>query len=103
LEFGPNAVVEEKVHPVEPFLRHFWAPSMLEATTGLQILLGEWLSASMIAALLLDHSRDHRVSCRRSGGRDGSLVAAGADDRSIDTSQLDEIPVSGLQARLQSP
>ena len=54
-EFGPNAVVEEKLHPVTRFLRHFWAPVpwMLEATIGLQILLSEWLTASMIAALLL--------------------------------------------------
>ena len=54
-EFGPNAVVEEKIHPFARFLRHFWAPVpwMLEATIGLQIILGEWLTASMIAALLL--------------------------------------------------
>ncbi|MGD1037289.1 MAG: HAD-IC family P-type ATPase [Roseiarcus sp.] len=54
-EFGPNAVVEEQVHPLRRFARHFWAPVpwMLEAVIGLQILLGEWLTASMIAALLL--------------------------------------------------
>ena len=54
-EFGPNAVVEEQVHPLRRFARHFWAPVpwMLEATIGLQIILGEWLTASMIAALLL--------------------------------------------------
>ncbi|MDR3460916.1 MAG: HAD-IC family P-type ATPase [Beijerinckiaceae bacterium] len=54
-EFGPNAVVEEAVHPLARFVRHFWAPVpwMLEATIGLQIFLGEWLTASMIATLLL--------------------------------------------------
>jgi H+-transporting ATPase len=54
-EFGPNAVVEEPIHPLGRFARHFWAPVpwMLEATIGLQIILGEWLTASMIAALLL--------------------------------------------------
>jgi H+-transporting ATPase len=54
-EFGPNSVVEEKTHPFARFLRHFWAPVpwMLEATIGLQVILGEWLTASMIAALLL--------------------------------------------------
>lgn len=54
-EFGPNAVVEEAIHPLVRFARHFWAPVpwMLEATIGLQIILGAWLTASMIAALLL--------------------------------------------------
>ena len=54
-EFGPNAVVEEPVHPLERFARHFWAPVpwMLEATIALQIVIGQWLTASMIAALLL--------------------------------------------------
>jgi H+-transporting ATPase len=54
-EFGPNAVVEEPIHPLGRFARHFWAPVpwMLEATIGLQIILGEWLTASVIAALLL--------------------------------------------------
>jgi H+-transporting ATPase len=54
-EFGPNAVVEEPIHPLGRFARHFWAPVpwMLEATIGLQIILGEWLTASMVAAVLL--------------------------------------------------
>jgi H+-transporting ATPase len=54
-EVGPNAVVEEAVHPLARFARHFWAPVpwMLEATIGLQIILGQWLTASMIAAVLL--------------------------------------------------
>jgi len=54
-EFGPNAVVEEPIHPIRRFARHFWAPVpwMLEATIGLQIILGAWLTASIIAALLL--------------------------------------------------
>ena len=43
------------IHPLGRFARHFWAPVpwMLEATIGLQIILGEWLTASIIAALLL--------------------------------------------------
>jgi H+-transporting ATPase len=54
-EFGPNAVFEEAIHPLRSFARHFWAPVpwMLEATIGLQIIVGAWLTASMIAALLL--------------------------------------------------
>jgi Cation transporter/ATPase, N-terminus len=38
-EFGPNAVVEERVHPLVQAARHFWAPVpwMLETTIALQI------------------------------------------------------------------
>ena len=50
-EFGPNAVVEKPIHPLARFARHFWAPVpwMLEATIGLQIILGEWLTASIMS------------------------------------------------------
>ncbi|HME86153.1 MAG TPA: HAD-IC family P-type ATPase [Roseiarcus sp.] len=53
-KFGPNAVVEEEVHPLRRLARQFWAPVpwMLEATIVLQVALGQWLTASMIAALL---------------------------------------------------
>jgi H+-transporting ATPase len=54
-EFGPNAVVEEPIHPLRRLALHFWAPApwMLEAVIALQLFLGEWLTASVIAALLL--------------------------------------------------
>ena len=54
-EFGPNAVAEEKVHPLKRLARHFWAPVpwMLEATIVLQIAISQWLTASIVAALLL--------------------------------------------------
>jgi H+-transporting ATPase len=54
-EFGPNAVVEERVHPLVQVARHFWAPVpwMLEAAIALQIAIGERLEAAMIAALLI--------------------------------------------------
>jgi len=54
-KFGPNAVVEEQVHPLMRLARHFWAPVpwMLEATIVLQIILGQRLTASFIAALLV--------------------------------------------------
>jgi H+-transporting ATPase len=54
-QFGPNAVVEEHVNPVQRVLRHFWAPVpwMLEATIVLQIAIGQRLTAILIAALLL--------------------------------------------------
>jgi hypothetical protein len=43
VEFGPNAVVEERVHPLKQVARHFWAPVpwMLEATIALY-----WLRVS---------------------------------------------------------
>ena len=55
LEYGPNAVVEERVHPVAQVVRHFWAPVpwMLEAAITLQIAIGERLEALMIATLLI--------------------------------------------------
>jgi magnesium-transporting ATPase (P-type) len=54
-EFGPNAVLEEPIHPLGRVARHFWfpVPWMLEARIGLQIILDEWLTASIVAALLL--------------------------------------------------
>ena len=55
LEYGPNAVVEERVHPVAQVVLHFWAPVpwMLEATIAMQIAIGERLVALMIATLLI--------------------------------------------------
>ena len=55
VEFGPNAVVEERAHPLKQVARHFWAPVpwMLEATITLQIVIGERLEALMIATLLI--------------------------------------------------
>ena len=55
LEIGPNAVVEERLHPLQSVVRHFWAPVpwMLEATIALQLVIGERLEALMIATLLL--------------------------------------------------
>jgi H+-transporting ATPase len=53
--FGPNAVVEDHVHPIRQVARHFWSPVpwMLEATIALQLAIGEHLEALMIATLLL--------------------------------------------------
>lgn len=51
---GPNAVEEEKAHPVKAFLRRFWAPIpwLLEATIIIQLLLGEKVEAAVIGGLL---------------------------------------------------
>ncbi len=54
-EFGPNAVVEEHIHPLQRVMRHFWAPVpwMLEATIVLQIAIGQRVTALLIALLLI--------------------------------------------------
>ncbi|HEV2210149.1 MAG TPA: plasma-membrane proton-efflux P-type ATPase [Verrucomicrobiae bacterium] len=54
-EFGPNAVIEEKAHPLVNFVKRFWAPIpwLLEATIILQLFLGEHLEAAVIGGLLL--------------------------------------------------
>ena len=54
-EFGPNAVAEQKVHPLRRVARHFWAPVpwMLETTIVLQVAIGQWLTASIVAGLLV--------------------------------------------------
>ena len=54
-QFGPNAVSEEHVGPAQRILWHFWAPVpwMLEATIALQLAIGEWVEALLIAVLLV--------------------------------------------------
>ncbi|HEV2334746.1 MAG TPA: HAD-IC family P-type ATPase [Stellaceae bacterium] len=54
-QFGPNAGVDERVHPALQVLRHFWAPVpwMLEIAIALQIAIGERVEALMIATLLI--------------------------------------------------
>jgi len=53
--YGPNTVTEERPHPLRALLRKFWAPVpwMLEATIGLQIVLGKLDEAAIIAVLLV--------------------------------------------------
>ena len=55
LESGPNAVVEKKSHPVLALLSKFWAPVpwMLEATIVLELALGKFVEAIVIAVLLV--------------------------------------------------
>jgi H+-transporting ATPase len=54
-QFGPNAVVEERVGAVRRVLRHFWAPvpGMLEVTIALQLAIGERVEALMVTTLLI--------------------------------------------------
>jgi H+-transporting ATPase len=52
---GPNAVPDTTVNPLSSGLAKFWSPVpwMLEAAIILQIFLGEYVEASIIAVLLL--------------------------------------------------
>ncbi len=54
-QFGPNAVVEEKAHPLKEFIKRFWAliPWLLEATIIIQLFLGESVEAAVIGGLLI--------------------------------------------------
>jgi H+-transporting ATPase len=54
-QFGPNAVADERASPLKRIARHFWAPVpwMLEATIVLQLVIGQRLTALLIAALLI--------------------------------------------------
>lgn len=97
-EYGPNVVAEEQVHPLKRLARHFWAPVpwMLEATIALQIVIGQRLTALLIAMLLVlnvilgafQESRadaalallKQRLALRSRVRRDGVWVEAAAED-----------------------
>jgi H+-transporting ATPase len=54
-KFGPNAMPDIGVHPLAMAVEKFWAPVpwMLEAAIVLELLLGKWLEAAIIALLLV--------------------------------------------------
>lgn len=54
-QFGPNAVVEERAHPLRAFIKRFWAPIpwLLEATIIIQFFLHEEVEAVVIGGLLV--------------------------------------------------
>jgi H+-transporting ATPase len=53
-EFGPNAVPDTSLHPLRRALTKFWAPIpwMLEAAVVLEVVLGKYVEAGIIAVLL---------------------------------------------------
>src|SRR5271163_4654955 len=55
LQFGPNAMPDTGVHPLRMALEKFWAPVpwMLEAAVVLQVVLGDYAEAAIIAGLLV--------------------------------------------------
>jgi len=54
-ECGPNAMPDTSVHPLRMALEKFWAPVpwMLEAAIVLQVVLGKYVEAAIIAGLLV--------------------------------------------------
>ena len=53
--FGPNAMPDTSMHPLRMALEKFWAPVpwMLEAAIVLELALGKYVEAAIIAALLV--------------------------------------------------
>src|SRR6202166_5310483 len=53
-KFGPNAVPDTAMHPLRRALTKFWAPVpwMLEAAILLEVVLGKYVEAAIIAGLL---------------------------------------------------
>src|SRR5579862_7355393 len=53
-KFGPNAVPDTAMHPLRRALTKFWAPVpwMLEAAVVLEVVLGKYVEAGIIAVLL---------------------------------------------------
>ncbi len=54
-KFGPNAMPDTSLHPLRIALEKFWAPVpwMLEAAIVLQLVLGKYVEAAIIAGLLV--------------------------------------------------
>ena len=54
-KFGPNSLPDTALHPLRRALAKFWAPVpwMLEAAVVLESILGKYVEATIIAALLL--------------------------------------------------
>jgi magnesium-transporting ATPase (P-type) len=52
-KFGPNAMPDTSIHPLRMALEKFWAPVpwMLEAAIVLELVLGKYVEAAIIAAL----------------------------------------------------
>ena len=55
VQFGRNALPDTSSHPARLVIKKLWAPIpwMLEAAIGLQLVLGEYVGATIILVLLL--------------------------------------------------
>src|SRR6202034_1892855 len=54
-KFGANAMPDTSMHPLRMALEKFWAPVpwMLEAAVILELVLGKYVEAAIIAVLLI--------------------------------------------------
>jgi H+-transporting ATPase len=54
-KFGTNAMPDTSMHPLRMAIEKFWAPVpwMLEAAIILELVLGKYIEAAIIAALLI--------------------------------------------------
>jgi H+-transporting ATPase len=54
-KFGPNAMPDTSLHPLRMALEKFWAPVpwMLEAAIVLEVALGKYVEAAIVAGLLV--------------------------------------------------
>ena len=54
-KFGPNAMPDTSLHPLRMTIEKFWAPVpwMLEAAIVLELALGKYVEAAIVAALLV--------------------------------------------------
>jgi H+-transporting ATPase len=57
-KFGPNAMPDTSLHPLRMALEKFWAPVpwMLEAAIVLEVALGKYVEAAIIAGLLVSNA-----------------------------------------------
>ena len=76
-ESGPNAVPEEKRHPLRALALKFWAPVpwMLEVTVVLELALGKFPEAAVIGVLLVFNASLSLLQETRARGAAGSAPA----------------------------
>ncbi len=69
-QYGPNVVAEERRHPWQAVLSKFWAPVpwMLELAIVLELVLGKFVEAVIIAVLLLFNGAMSAVQESRAHG-----------------------------------
>ena len=97
-KFGPNAIPEQKPHPIRAFLLKFWAPVpwMLEVTFILEMALSKPIEAIIIALLLVGNAvlgfveegraqaaleiLRHRLEINARVRRDGQWISVPAHD-----------------------
>ncbi|WP_160119811.1 HAD-IC family P-type ATPase [Rhodovarius lipocyclicus] len=98
---GPNAVPEERPHPLRHFAARFWGPVpwMLESAIVLQLALGETTEAIVVAALLVVNAA---AGALQEGRADAALEAMCARLAPQATVLRDgvwaSLPVAGLVA-----